>query len=249
MLSVVVVLLTGGLYYSFIYKYSPETAGVSFAINSGLSGGSMLDSAGLRKPLEKIYPDGVSGITIDSVRLTEIEAAYLENPYVKSGKVYFDKHRMLKIEVRQRVPVLRIIGDNGTDYYLDDEGSAMPVSEHYTPKVMVATGNIPTLAFDENVDSSAVHRKIFELAETIEQDEFMKSFISEIHVGPQQQIYMHPLVGQFRIRINDLSGLEDKLDNLKIFLKEGLSRTGWDVYKEIVIDYNNQIIGKKILNP
>src|SRR5690625_3948452 len=126
---------------------------------------------------------------------------------------------------------------------------AMPTSSHYTPRVMVATGNIPLLEFDQSVDSIAIHRKIFDLSMAIEKDDFMKSFVSEIHVDGKQNIFLNPLMGDYRIRINELDEIEEKFENLKLFLREGLSRTGWDAYTELIIDYNHQIIGKKIMNP
>src|SRR5690625_3825727 len=83
----------------------------------------------------------------------------------------------------------------------------------------------------------------------IEKDDFMKSFVSEIHVDGKQNIFLNPLMGDYRIRINELDEIEENSANLKLFLRVALRRTGWDAYTELMIDYNNHIIGNKILNP
>ena len=125
----------------------------------------------------------------------------------------------------------------------------MPVSDHFTPRTILATGNIPILPLEYHVDSILIHKRLFQLAEAINSDDFMSSFVNEIHVDEKGQFLLYPLIGQFTIRINKIEELDTKFDNLKIFLRDGLSRLGWDRYSEIVIDYNNQIIGKKIMNP
>lgn len=247
--SVLIVLGTVLLYFSFIHDAHPVVEDSVIRVIGVEEEVSMLDSAGLYRPLKEIYPEGVTGLSMDSVRLHEIESSYQANPYIRSSRVYFDKKRVLKVDIRQRIPAIRIRSSNGGDYYIDREGISMPVSRHYTPRVIVATGNIPLLEHEKGVDSSAIHKKIFDLAAAIEKDEFMKSFISEINIDAKGRIYMHPLMGDYKIRVNDLNDIEDKFENLKLFLREGLSRTGWDAYTELIIDYNHQIIGKKILNP
>ena len=77
----------------------------------------------------------------------------------------------------------------------------------------------------------------------------MAGYVSEIHVNEAGQIVFYPLVGDFTIRLNNTDQIENKFENLKIFLRDGLSRIGWDKYSELVIGYENQIIGKKIVNP
>src|SRR5699024_4778714 len=179
--SVLVVLGTLALYFSFIHDSHPLVEDSIISVVGVDEEVSMLDSAGLYRPLKEVYPEGIIGLPVDSIRLHEIELQYRKNPYVNSSRVYFDKKHVLKVDVRQRIPAIRIMSNNGGDYYIDREGVSMPTSQHYTPRVIVATGNIPLLEHEKGVDSSAIHQKIFELSEAIEKDDFMKVFISEIH--------------------------------------------------------------------
>lgn len=247
--SIALIILTIFLFTSFGFMESHQLRGVEFTVLDQNAGESLLDSADLQYPMSEIYPAGIAEINVDSISLERIEKQYMANPFVSHCRTYIDKRQILQVEIKERIPLVRIFSQNGGSYYIDREGVSMPVSVHYTPRTLVATGHLPILPLESSVDSMAVHRSLFDLAEAVMSDVFMSSFVSEIHVDSQHQFYLIPLVGDFRIRVNADNQIAEKFDNMKIFLKEGLGRLGWDKYSELVIDYDNQIIGKKIINP
>lgn len=248
-LSLIVILGVIGLFTSFGILDRPYLSDVKITVLDVSSEQSLLDSMDLRYTLSKVYPDTLQNIPVDSISLEAIEKQYNANPFVKECRTYIDKHQVLRIELVERLPLLRIYSENGGDYYIDQEGTSMPVSDHYSPRIILATGNIPILPLDESVDSNRLHRDLFQVAKAIVADEFMSGYVSEIHVDESDQIILYPLIGDFTIRLNDINNIENKFENLKIFLRDGLSRIGWDKYSELVIGYENQIIGKKIVNP
>jgi len=247
--SIALVLTVISLFTSFGFLDKNYLSGVEFTVLDRTSESSLLDSVDLQYPLAELYPGGIREIAIDSISLQAIEAQYMANPFVRKCRTYIDKHHRLQIELSERIPLLRIYSLNGGDYYIDRSGVSMPVSDHFTPRTILATGHIPILPLDDSVDSSQVHQNLFYLAEAIEADSFMTGFISEIHVSKEGEFLLYPIVGDFKIRIIKAKDIEKKFENLKIFLREGLSRLGWDTYSELVIDYGNQIIGKKFVNP
>lgn len=247
--SMALILIVISLFTSFGFLDKHYLTGVEFTVLDRTSESSLLDSADVQYPIAELYPGGVDKIAMDSISLQAIEAQYMTNPFVRKCRAYVDKHHKLQIELVERIPLLRIFSVNGGDYYIDRLGVSMPVSEHYTPRTILVTGRVPILPLYNNVDSSQIHQHLFRLAEAIEADPFMSSFISEIHVNKEGEFLLYPIVGDFTIRINKSKDVEKKFENLKIFLRDGLSRLGWDKYSELVIDYDNQIIGKKIVNP
>lgn len=247
--SVLVIIGSIALFASFGFLDQPYLKAVEFTTLEMTTGESMLDSMEVRQPFEKLYPGDVENLMIDSVSLQAIEAEYDANPFVRECRTFIDKHHILQVELVERIPLLRIRSQNGGDYYIDRLGTGMPVSDHYTPRIMLATGHIPILPLNESVDSSRMHSELFTVAQAINQDEFMSGLVSEIQVDESGQILLHPLVGDFTIRLNNSRDIESKFENLKIFMRDGLSRLGWDKYSELVIGYENQIIGKKIVNP
>ncbi len=247
--SILIIAGVISLYTSFGFLEKHNLSGVEFTVLDLSSAHSLLDSADVQYPLANLYSGDLQNIAVDSISLEAIEEKYMANPFVKDCRTYIDKHSILQIEIVERIPLLRILSENGGDYYIDREGLSMPVSDHFTPRTMLATGNIALLPLESTVDSSALHENLFRLAQAIEADPFMSSFVSEIHVNDKGQINLYPLVGDFTIRLSKTNKIEKKFENLKIFLRDGLSRLGWDKYSELVIDYDNQIIGKKIVNP
>lgn len=247
--SVLVIIGAISLFALFGFQDQPYLKDVKFNTLDMTSRESLLDSMEVRLPFEKLYPGDVKNLKIDSISLEAIEAEYDANPFVRECRTFIDKHQVLQIELVERIPLLRIRSQNGGDYYIDRLGTGMPVSDHFTPRILLATGHIPILPLNQSVDSSQIHSELFTVARAINQDEFMTGLVSEIQVDESGQILLHPLVGDFVIRLNNSKDIENKFENLKIFMRDGLSRLGWDKYSELVIGYKNQIIGKKIVNP
>lgn len=48
---------------------------------------------------------------------------------------------MIKLEVEQKIPILRVISPRG-NYYVDNLGSTMPVSRRYVAHVPVVSGYV-----------------------------------------------------------------------------------------------------------
>src|SRR5690625_8042321 len=97
--SVGVVLSTLTLYFSFIHDAHPVVEDGQASIIDVSDDVSMLDSAGLYRPLYRIYAEGVIGMSIGSIRLSHIETEYLDNPYVRRGRVSFVMNHVLSIDV------------------------------------------------------------------------------------------------------------------------------------------------------
>lgn len=247
--SLLVIVGVLGLFTLFGFLDRQHLSGMKVTVKHSPETHRLLDSATLYQAIADLYPMSMAGLSIDSVSLETIEDLYRSNPFVKECKAYIDKHYMLQIELEERHPLIRILSENGGNYYVDRDGRSMPVSGNYTPRTMLATGHIPLLPLNDHVDSNSIHKDIFQVALAVESDEFMSGFVNEIHVDKAGNILFYPLVGDFTIRLNNLDQLNHKFENLKIFLRDGLSRIGWDQYSELVIGYENQIIGKKIVNP
>ena len=64
-------------------------------------------------------------------------------------------------------------------------------------------------------------------------DEFWDALIEQIVVMKDNEVVLIPKVGNFRIVVGTLEGVERKMENLRLFLQEGIGLKGWNVYKEI----------------
>lgn len=176
----------------------------------------------------------VLGYRTDSLSLKSIEETIEENPSVKDATVYYDLNGVLGVDVEQRKPMVRIHGTNEA-FYLDEDGSKMPLSERYTARVITVSGYQPEDKCDE----------IYKLVKFINGDKLLKAQIVGIFVNKDKEYVLLPSVGTHRILLGDISSLEDKFENLKHSYLKIFEKYGWDYYSLINLKYENQVVCTK----
>ena len=186
------------------------------------------------------------GRNLENINIHKIEKKLQSNPYIGFAKVYVDMDGVLHIEVKQRQPILRILNENGQDFYIDNDGLKMPISSNFTANVLVATGHI-TEVFGSRVDTlhTQLARDLYKTAQYIKQDTLWDAQIEQIVVDQKNDIELIPRVGNQRIVLGNADSLEKKMKNLLLFYKKAMPQVGWDTYKTINIKYTNQIVCEK----
>src|SRR5690606_6310280 len=76
----------------------------------------------------------------ENLVLNTMEKVIEANEMVKNAQVYLTMNGELTSKILQRKPIGRIEGT--AKYYLDDEGKRMPLSNNYSARVPIITGNI-----------------------------------------------------------------------------------------------------------
>ncbi|HNX79943.1 MAG TPA: cell division protein FtsQ/DivIB [Prolixibacteraceae bacterium] len=139
------------------------------------------------------------------------------------------------IKVRHRKPALRIFSPNGS-YYVDKEGSRIPVSVNYAADVPVATGNI---------SAETTRTDLLPLVEFIQNDKFWKAQIKQIQVTSSGEFILTTLVGNQLIEFGTAGHMKTKFRNLKAFYEQVLKDNNWNKYSRIILKFENQVIAKK----
>lgn len=186
------------------------------------------------------------GRSLEEINIHQIEKALKSNPYIAFAKVYVDMDGLIKIEVKQRQPILRILNAGGQDYYIDSDGLKMPMSPNFTANVLVATGNILE-GFGGKVDTllTPMADGLYKTALFIKKDTLWNAQIEQIYVNDKSDIELIPRVGSQRIILGDADSLETKMRNLLAFYKQAMPMVGWGAYKTINLKYINQIVCEK----
>lgn len=186
------------------------------------------------------------GKKIENIDLHALENKLKRNPFVEFAKVYADMDGVIQVEVSQRQPILRIMNRFDQDFYVDQHGLKMPLSETFTARVIAANGFIDEL-FANKVDSlhNGLAKDIFKTANFIRADSLWDAQIAQIYVNENREIELIPRVGNQRILLGNADSLELKFGNLKAFYKKALPIVGWDAYRVINIKYSNQVVGVK----
>ncbi|MBK9017302.1 MAG: hypothetical protein IPM82_26405 [Saprospiraceae bacterium] len=106
-------------------------------------GALLIDSMDVIKLVERSIGSSLDEQNASLVDEDQVERALEENLFVKNAEVLLTANSNIKINIEQRVPILRVVDKLGVQYYLDKEGAKVPLSRHFTARTLVATGNIP----------------------------------------------------------------------------------------------------------
>ena len=115
----------------------------------------------------------------------QIEEALQKSPFVERVECYKTQSGHVCINIKQRIPVVRVMADNGENYYVDTYGNMMPENSYVTD-LIIATG--------------AINRKyartiLTRVANYILQDKFWKNQIVQMNVLPDGTMEVVPRVG------------------------------------------------------
>ena len=85
--------------------------------------------------------DGLSPLKkkLSAINTDSIEKHLIKNEMISEAEVYKTPSGKIKLEVTQKMPILRVMSANGA-YYVDNKGTTMPISQRYVAHVPIATG-------------------------------------------------------------------------------------------------------------
>ncbi len=193
--------------------------------------------------LKELLPD--SGATIHTKDLNELEQKLQSVPQVKRSNVFVDNNGQLSIDIEQRKPLFRVIKPSSVSYYVDEEGYKFPVSQKYTAKVPVITGNIIDNGKQDGFIEGDKIVEVYDLVQYISKDNYWKSQFGQIYLDGKTEIELIPRVGDHVVQIGDTKNIDEKLTRLRIFYEEGLTKIGINTYKTINVKYKDQVVCKK----
>jgi len=237
----------------------------------------------IRDPVKENYFVGEDAIRtmiarhfgqIENTSLRNIDVNYLErlmysNPWVARADVYLSIDGVVDIEIEQREPMLRIINEKNESYYMDIQGKLMLWSPDFTPRVLIASGNIKEsfkqwskasaseLINNDTLKTLTLLDDLYSMARFILADEFWSAHVEQIYVNADSELELVPKVGDHKIIFGGSDEMVEKFWKLKTFYKEGLNYTGWENYDTLNLKFNNQVVcskanykpgGKKVSN-
>ena len=97
-----------------------------------------------KEVISMLEKKGISpiGKKLDRIRTKTVEKELSKHPLIDRAECYKTPSGKLCVEVTQRIPVLRVMSDNGENYYLDNKGTVMPPHAKCVAHLAVATGSI-----------------------------------------------------------------------------------------------------------
>lgn len=168
------------------------------------------------------------------IDLQELEKSVLFNPYIETATVFYTIDGVLKTEVKQRTPIARINTANSS-YYIDKYGVKIPLSDNYSARVLLITGNIN----EENLQEFTPFVKV------ILADDFLKKEIIGIHKTQKNEFVLSVRSGQYKIEFGSLEKTNVKFKKLKAFYNKAFVDKTINQYKTINLKYHNQVVCAK----
>lgn len=166
-------------------------------------------------------------IKINDVPFKDIEFLLENHPSIKSANVYCDMHGKVYVSVVQKKPIVRV--QNGKEgYYLDEDGLRMELSDEYTTRMLLVTGDI----------NSVNENDLYYLSDVIIKDEFLRKQITQIDIS-NSELLMLTQIGE-QVEFGQIKEVGEKFEKLKLYYEKGNFQN--QKYKELSLKYKNQIV-------
>ena len=169
------------------------------------------------------------------INTEKIETELRKNEMILNIQAYKTPSGHIKLEVYQKMPILRIISVKG-NYYIDNLGSVMPISRRYVTHVPIVSGY---------VEKELAMTDLYKFALFLQENDFWNDQIEQIFIHSDNEVELIPRVGNHRIMLGTFADFEEKLNNLQLFYEQAIPKVGWEKYSIINLKYKNQIVCTK----
>ncbi|MCA0132460.1 cell division protein FtsQ/DivIB [Winogradskyella alexanderae] len=169
----------------------------------------------------------------DIIDLNELEDALNSNSMIKKAEVFMSINGELYTEIEQKRPIARV--SSNASYYIDDEGGFMPLSDNYTARVPLVTGTINKKSLNT----------IYTFAKAVDEDEFLKKHVIEIHQNNDGTIDFKVRKSDFKVHLGTLKKLNKKINNFKAFYQKAFKDKTLDSFEMVNLKFDKQVICTK----
>lgn len=173
-------------------------------------------------------------ITKDRLDLNKLEKSINANDMIEKSEVFVGIDGVLKAVVKQKTPVVRVLGETGS-FYIDYEGDEMPLSAIHAARVPLVSGDITKIN----------SKKMRDLFRFIHDDDFLKKNIIGIEILPSGSLIMMSRDYNYHIEFGKTMNVEKKFNNYKAFFQKAVQDSSITKYKNINLKFTQQVVCTK----
>ncbi|MEL1242171.1 cell division protein FtsQ/DivIB [Flavobacterium flavipallidum] len=170
----------------------------------------------------------------DNLDLNKLERILDSNAMIDESDVFVSIDGVLKAVVKQKTPVARVV-DEFDSFYIDYKGSKMPLSDNFTARVPLVSGNV----------NGKNEEKLAQLLRVIYEDDFLKKNIIAIQIMPNASLKMFNRNYDYQIDFGSLRNFETKFKNYKAFFQKAVLDSTLNKYKKIDLRFTKQVVCTK----
>ncbi|WKK79587.2 cell division protein FtsQ/DivIB [Marivirga arenosa] len=238
-LPVIIFLVTIG----FVSKKQNEVLCKKIIINiENQQGNFFLNEADINSLLTKNGNEMILNLPYEKFKLKDLEERVNAHKFIQTAEVYRDLAGNMMVDAVQARPIARIFDPNGEDHYISDQGKILPVSDRFTARVMVLSGDFFNPYLEKDMLADQAGKDLFHFIKFIEQDKFWSAQFAQLEVDDRGIINIYPQVTKQLIEFGTVYNYSDKLSKLKIFYDKILPDRGWNRYDRVNLQFKEQII-------
>jgi cell division protein FtsQ len=187
----------------------------------------------------------IIGHDIASLDLYDMTMQLQHSPFIENASVFLGYNGKLTLNVKQRIPLFRVVTSTGQTYYVEKSGIKIPYRKGYAIRVPVVSGNISESFDDTAFVSSNELYDMLQIFNKISESSFWTAQIEQAYVDKKKGYILIPKVGSHTIVLGNSDRLNEKLDNLQLFYNQAFSNLGWDAYSEIDLSFEGQVVAQR----
>ncbi len=203
-------------------------------VDSSKSKTQFLSAAEIRAAVYRNIPMPSDSL-LSHIDTDSIESLLLQNRLISRVNCYTTPSGLLRIDVWQRIPILRV-EDGAKTFFVDENGEIIPGRMPVPVRVPIATGSI---------SKDFATGELYDFAGYLTESDFWHAQVEQICVSPEEEVSIIPRVGNHCIILGSMSDYKEKLNNLRCFYDQALSKCGWNKYHTINLKYKNQVVATK----
>ena len=184
-------------------------------------------------------------IPVDSV------VNYLKtNPWITKVKAGINLKAYLDVTIEECEPIARMYNKQGKSVYIDEKGDMYPSDNKYVPHLLVASGiNFSANKLgnvNDEIYANTNLQETFTLIKEVLDDDYSKSRVRQIHYDKKKKYIFSVNNTNIIVIFGDVNYIGEKLLKMKHFFDKMQGNPELDNYKEINLNYKNQVVCTKI---
>lgn len=187
----------------------------------------------------------ILGTKFNKLNFAQIEQKVMANKLIMSCQISRTLGGDLLVKIVQKNPIARVISTNTSSesfngYYLDENGGLFPLSQNYTKRVMLISGEY--LKGKRNLKSNK-DKGIIDFIKQVNKSPFWSANITQIVLENDQNTIIYPLIGDYSVEygIPKLEDFDEKMNKLKLFYKK-IEPQKQANYKMVSLKFSDQIV-------
>ena len=199
-----------------------------------------IDQKDVEQLLMSSTRSNIKGELVASFNLHMLEQVLEHNTWIDEAELYFDNRDILHVTVTEKEPVARIFTTEGNSFYIDSAGLKLPLSDKMSARVPVFT-SFPDKKILSSKDSLLLN-DVKVTANFIVNDPFWMSQVAQIDITAGRNFEMIPVIGNHLVKLGNGENIAQKFRRLMVFYKQVLSKTGFEKFKVIDVQYKGQVL-------